>query len=86
MADSQAKRQIAKVTDYKMVFGTPHGSRVLMDMMKTHGILQSSFDKDPYLTAFKEGERNAVLRILTVLKINVEDIKKRIEEDGNDNT
>ncbi len=84
MADSQATRQIAKISDYKLVFNSPHGQRVLMDMMKNHRMLSSSFDSDPLKMALYEGERNVVLRILSMLKIDIQELHKRIEENSNE--
>lgn len=80
MADSQAKRQITKFTDYQVVFNTPQGKRVLLDMMKNHKMLSSSFDSDALQMARNEGERNVVLRILSMLKVDITDLNKRIEE------
>lgn len=64
------KRQVDRVVDYREVFGSDTGKRVLYDLIKQHNVLQSTFDPNPNLHAFKEGERNTVLRILTLLKID----------------
>lgn len=52
---------------YNLFVQSPNGQAVLGDMMKAHHLMQPVFETDPYLTAFNDGERNAVLRILTIL-------------------
>lgn len=73
--------QIKLLEDYRTVFSSAAGSRVLNDLMRTHRIMDSTFCKDPMEMALREGERNAVLRILAILKINPNTIRERIEND-----
>jgi hypothetical protein len=84
MDNKQAKKRLRKPVDraisYQSTFATPEGQKVLFDLMKEHHMIGSSFSKDAFEMAFKEGERNVVLRILNILKINVDDLAKRIEE------
>jgi hypothetical protein len=74
------KRQVDRVVDYQAVFNTESGKRVLYDLLKQHNVLQSTFDKDPNVHAFKEGERNTVLRILTILKMDAVQLDQLIEK------
>lgn len=74
------KKKAITVADYKAVFGTEKGRGVLADLMRNHYVLTSTYDTDPTLVALREGERNVVLRIMTMLKIDVEELQKRIEE------
>ena len=54
---------------YNLFQQSPNGREVLEDMMKAHHFYDSTFVAgDPYMSALMEGERNAVLRILTILK------------------
>ncbi|MCP4488999.1 MAG: hypothetical protein GY820_17055 [Gammaproteobacteria bacterium] len=53
---------------------------VLMDLCEAHGVFDGGFSLDPIQNAFNAGERNAVLRILTILKMTPEDILA-LEED-----
>lgn len=63
-----ARRMISK---YQKVFGSSDGKDVLKDLINANFVLDSTFaQNDPYLTALREGQRNVVLRILTILKIN----------------
>ena len=81
MADKKkaAERKVAIVKAYKNLFGSPEGQLVLNDLMQTHGMMSSSFSGDSTQTVFKEGERNVVLRILTILKTNETQLRERIE-------
>ena len=83
-SDSQQMRQIAKVKDYQALFGSEMGLRVLWDLMENHNMLRPSFSRDSLEMAFNEGQRNVVLRILKMLKMNVEDLQNRIKEAGNE--
>jgi hypothetical protein len=75
-----AKREYAKRIDYLKTFNTKTGQKVLSDLMQTHGMLSSSFSSDPLDIAFREGERNVVLRILDLLKADPAYLKDRIKE------
>lgn len=79
-AKSKGMKALAKVSDYQTVFGNPQGQKVLHDLMSIHGILNSTFDKDPYEMARKEGERNVVLRILSVLNVDIIAMHRKIKE------
>ena len=78
MPQPQTLRQ--RAIDYQEVFNSPGGRRVLVDLMKRFHVLQPSYDRNPHETAFREGERNAVLYILTVLNINEDSLLQMIKE------
>ena len=64
VSNAQKKRK----EDYRTVFNSPAGMRVLRDMMSTFHMGRSSHAPgDPYETSFREGERHAVLHILDML-------------------
>lgn len=81
--DNQHKKRSRKPIDniiaYQAFFSSQDGEKVLFDLMKNHHMMGSTFCKDPYDSAFKEGERAVVLRILSLLKMDVEILAKRIE-------
>ena len=64
------KRDIATIEDaYKYVFSTPEGEIVLEDLMSMHYISKSTFETPedtPAMVAYREGGKNAVLRILAI--------------------
>lgn len=72
---------IAKVQDYRRAFGSEHGKRVLYDLMNEHFFIRSTYSKgDPMELAYREGQRQVLLRIFTVLKFEPEQIKQIIME------
>ncbi|RLE44514.1 hypothetical protein DRJ16_02135 [Candidatus Woesearchaeota archaeon] len=68
------------VRDYKTVFGSEAGKRVLEDLKRICNVLFTSFRSDPYETAFCEGQRSVFLHIQTMVERDMEEIKKLIEE------
>ena len=64
------------ILTYKRVFDTQDGKKVLEDMFRACNFTTTSFTPDPYQTAFNEGARSVVLRLLDTLNINVEQLEK----------
>ena len=65
---------------YKRVFNTPDGRLILQDLIEQHGVLHSVFDQNPNLMALREGERNVVLRILSLIDCSSSEILKKIKD------
>lgn len=58
-----------KANLYKKVFNSPEGKKVLRDLMEFGGVMsQTHVPGDSHSTAFNEGQRRTVLRILSFLK------------------
>ncbi|HLE40019.1 MAG TPA: hypothetical protein VI956_00790 [Nitrospirota bacterium] len=71
---------VAKIKDYKQIFKCQAGERVMNDLMLQCHFLDPAFVKgDPNESAFMEGERNVVLRILKILNTSPAEIAARIE-------
>jgi len=81
VAKKRPVKQVDRLQDYHTLFNTALGKRVLNDMMSTHYVMNSTFHENPGITALREGERNVVLRILTILKLDLNQIRERIEHD-----
>ena len=80
-------RSIAKVKDYKQVFSTQAGKRVLADMMSSHYMFTATFaPQDPHMTSIREGERNVILRLLSILKKDPEKLRDYIMEEHDEYT
>lgn len=75
-----ADQGVSKVMAYQKVFSGPDGTKVLNDLMAAHGMLSSTYHGNVKDMLIKEGERNVVLRILTMLKVNEKQLKERIEQ------
>lgn len=72
-------RALTRAERYQSVFSSPDGLWVLHDLMAEHHILGTTLNKDGSVDISKEGERNVVLRILAQLRINVPELRERIE-------
>lgn len=68
---SDVEDRIKKIRYYKECFISEAGQEVLQDLVKSCGIFHSSFSADPYENAFMSGQREIVLRILNVLKVDI---------------
>jgi hypothetical protein len=59
------------ISQYQAVFTSPEGKAVLKDLISVNFVLDSTFaGGDTNLAHLREGQRNVVLRILTILKID----------------
>lgn len=74
-----AKRSVTKAALYQEVFGTTSGKKIIQDLMRTHHLLGSTYDGDVNGTLIREGERRVLLRILNILKLDVQSLHERIE-------
>jgi hypothetical protein len=78
-------KKIDVINDYKKIFNTNSGKRVLYDLMKQGHYLHSSFTGDVNETIFREGERNIIHYIMLQLKqdpkLMLEEIRKREQEE-----
>ena len=86
--EKQDHKYLDNIKFYRAFFKSKHGEKVLYDLMKTHNFFTCTFvkgDRDEML--IKEGERNVVLRILSILKIDpqkLEQMMKKEEEENRD--
>lgn len=67
-------------SDYKTVFTSEAGKRVLWDIMRNSFVLASTYCDNPHETALREGQRNVALRILSVLQTDEKKLLQQIEE------
>jgi len=82
----QTDKSLAKISDYKATFLEGRGQKVLHDMMRAHFMMATTYVKgDPYESAMREGERQVIIRILSILKVDLKKLEKHIKEaDEND--
>lgn len=79
---STEHKYLAKISDYKNVFGSAQGKRVLEDMCRNHFMFTTTNVKGDHIESIRrEGERLVVLRILSHLKLNLSKLEKLIEEE-----
>lgn len=58
--------------DYRYIFGTDEGQRVLKDLMQRTHMFGTTFDGNPHAMAYNEGRRSVVLHIMKMLEVNPE--------------
>lgn len=81
---SMAMKKADLVSDYKLLFGSEAGERVLFDLMKVGHFMGPSYQGDLHDCVFHEGERNIVNYILTMLKQDPVELKKLIDRQENE--
>lgn len=77
------ERNVAKLQDYKRVFSSEQGKRVLSDLIASHYMMSSTFSRGPGSEqdmAFKEGQRQVVLRIMTIMDQDPAQVAQAIKE------
>lgn len=75
------KEQQEKFESYKSVFMSPMGETVLEDLMDFCHIKRSIFDRDPMEMARQAGEQNVALYILSILKIDLKELKEMMSKE-----
>lgn len=81
---SHAESYAELMSAYQNIFKSPEGELVLKDLMSTHGILSNIYSGDVNQMLIREGERNTILRILSILKIDINSIYERIDREAKD--
>jgi len=64
---------------YKRTFDSSDGKLILNDLFKSCHMTTSTMDSNPHETAFNEGARSVVLRILKTCNTNIDALDKMIE-------
>lgn len=67
---------------YKRLFESRDGKLVLKDLMKSLHFTHSTFDPIPSVHAFREGQRDALMRILRTTEINVQQFEEAMKAEG----
>jgi hypothetical protein len=69
--------------DYKEVFNSPQGQRVLADILKRAGVTRPQFEADPEKARFLEGHRHLAHSIFRMVHSSDEPLLKLIAEEQN---
>jgi len=80
--EAQQKRSL--LIDYRATFRSEDGERVLKDLMANHHVFTGTFDKDPMVMAFREGERSVIMAILDKLRVDPEKFAKMYDDQYGD--
>lgn len=63
--------------DFRQTFGTPAGKRVLAELLRRGWVTRPGFDPgNPYVTAYREGQREMALHIAGMIGLSDEDIMR----------
>lgn len=71
------------MVDYKRVFGSEQGQRVLNDLIANHFVMNTTYSRGSQAEldmAFKEGQRQVVMRMMTIMNYDPEQVEKQIKE------
>ena len=71
---------IDKKRKYKDFFKYPESKAVVEDLCKRYYLAQPTIDKDPIITAFREGQRSVILDLLDNANINVYHLLNELHE------
>lgn len=80
--DKSDQKDLDKRKMYRAFFKHRFGEKILLDLMKTHWVLASTFvrgDRDEMV--LREGERNVVLRILSILQVDPKKLQALLEKE-----
>lgn len=83
MKKVSADRGKKLVSLYKSVFNSPSGKKVLHDLMLNNFVFTSTFSPDSNLVKLREGQRNAVLRIMTIIEMDPDKFIEIVNEEDN---
>lgn len=74
---ARLKQRLADARAYEQVFASPEGQRVLYDLLRAGGVLQTSLvPGDPQGTAFNDGRRSMALHIIDQLRWSEAELAK----------
>lgn len=79
---SKEKKVVETINHYKKTFTSDSGHKVLLDMIKASGMLNTSFDISPHQMAFNEGQKALVLRILRTIETDPAKLLELINKAG----
>ncbi len=67
--------------DYIETFSTPHGQRVLADILAQAGVTRPRFNADPAITQFYEGHRHLAMSIFRQVHTSVDTLTGLLQEE-----
>jgi hypothetical protein len=75
------QQQIELKRDYMETFETPHGRRVLADILARAGVTKPRFDADPAITQFYEGHRHLAMSIFRQVHSSMDTLTDLLAEE-----
>jgi hypothetical protein len=65
---------------YKECFSTEEGKEVLTKLIQDHFVFKTTPTPDPYLSAWQEGQRSVVLKILEMVDTDLRVLRTRYDQ------
>ncbi len=81
---AEVQRRIHRSGTFQRVFRGKDGEFVLNEIDKDSNFAGSTFDSDPYIHAYKAGQRSMVVFIHTIIDQDIELAKKQLQEKENE--
>jgi len=76
----QHKKYVAKKADYKSLFTSETGKRILYDLMRQYRVMDPVFSSDPMEMAYNEGQRTVVLMIINQMNTDLKKLENQLSE------
>ena len=84
MAKTKSK-VMGLVSDYKAMFSSLRGKKILGDLMTKHYVMGSAHTPDPYESAHREGQRFVVLNIIEIMELDPSKYLTQLNETREEN-
>tara|TARA_Y100000296_G_C5123808_1_gene231787 strand:- start:529 stop:798 length:270 start_codon:yes stop_codon:yes gene_type:complete len=65
---------------FRDVFGSEQGKDLLAILAKNFNVYKTVHTPDPYTSAFQEGQRSVVIKIMEVIQTDLEAVKRRMDQ------
>ena len=65
---------------FRDVFKTEQGKDLLAILSKSFYVYKSVQTPDPYISAFQEGQRSVVMKIIEIVETDLDAVKRRIDQ------
>ncbi len=78
----EIERRIHRSSMFQKVFGGKEGEYVLSEIDTDSNFNGSTFDPDPYIHAYKAGQRSMAVFIHKIIDQDIENARKRMESNN----
>jgi hypothetical protein len=77
-----AQKAVERTENYKQAFTTVQGKAVLLDLLNEHYMLKTVYQgqEDSIGIAFRDGQRQVLLRILSIMQLDIGEIYMLLKE------
>ena len=65
---------------FRDVFKSDQGQDLLAILSKSFHVYKSIQTPDPYVSAFQEGQRSVIMKIIEIIQTDLESVKRRMDQ------